>query len=254
VEALADQGQALPVLALNYLDPGRTLPQGFFQMALTPEDEALALADWLAGTGFATGALLRPRGRDWARRVAAAFAARWEGYGGRIARVVTYRSEGDLQGPIRRLLGVAAPGDDGPPLAAPAGRLDLEFLVLLAEPAVGREILARLRAAQAVSLPVLATSQILGPPGTRLSPQLQGLRVAVPPWRLEPAQGTGSVSELAARFLGRSALQMVAASHCLEPDRLPRDPEGPATWLLDPITGRLHYRSRVMRVEGGSTL
>ena len=61
-----------PVLALNFLPPDRPAPERFFQFALSPEDDARAVARYVSASGRRRGVVLVPEG-DWGNRVAAAF-------------------------------------------------------------------------------------------------------------------------------------------------------------------------------------
>ena len=60
------------MLALNFLPPDRPTPRSFFQFALSPEDDARAVARYIGASGRRRGVVLRPEG-DWGSRVAAAF-------------------------------------------------------------------------------------------------------------------------------------------------------------------------------------
>ena len=61
-----------PVLALNFLPADRPTPERFFQFALSPEDDARAVARYVSASGRRRGVVLAPEG-DWGTRVAAAF-------------------------------------------------------------------------------------------------------------------------------------------------------------------------------------
>ena len=61
-----------PVLALNFLPADRPTPERFFQFALSPEDDARAVARYIGASGRRRGVVLVPEG-DWGTRVAAAF-------------------------------------------------------------------------------------------------------------------------------------------------------------------------------------
>ena len=61
-----------PILALNFLPADRPTPERYYQFALSPEDDARAVARYIGATGKRRGVVLTPEG-DWGTRVAAAF-------------------------------------------------------------------------------------------------------------------------------------------------------------------------------------
>src|SRR5262249_43849001 len=82
VTAAADLGDARPpMLALNFLPQDRPGPSGFYQFALSPEDEARAVAKRILEDGRRRGVAVVPEG-DWGARVLAAFRQELEAGGG----------------------------------------------------------------------------------------------------------------------------------------------------------------------------
>jgi hypothetical protein len=82
VMAAADLGEAQPpILALNFLPSDRPAPAGFFQFALSPEDEARLVARRLLAEHRIRGVALVPES-DWGTRVLAAFKQELETGGG----------------------------------------------------------------------------------------------------------------------------------------------------------------------------
>ena len=69
---------SVTVLTLNRLGPETTPPAGFFQFALSPEDEAEAAADRVLADGYYRGVALVPAS-SWGDRLLAAFANRLRG-------------------------------------------------------------------------------------------------------------------------------------------------------------------------------
>jgi outer membrane PBP1 activator LpoA protein len=61
-----------PLLALNFLPTDRPAPERFYQFALSPEDDARAVARYIGASGRRHGVVIVPEG-DWGTRVAAAF-------------------------------------------------------------------------------------------------------------------------------------------------------------------------------------
>src|SRR6185295_18296844 len=70
-----------PLLALNFLPADRAPPEHFFQFALSPEDDARAVARYIGASGRRHGVVIVP-GDDWGTRVAAAFDEELRGAGG----------------------------------------------------------------------------------------------------------------------------------------------------------------------------
>jgi outer membrane PBP1 activator LpoA protein len=82
VMAAADLGEAQPpMLALNFLPPERAAPRGFYQFALSPEDEARQVARKILADGRYRGVAIVPE-RDWGNRVLTAFRQELEAGGG----------------------------------------------------------------------------------------------------------------------------------------------------------------------------
>ena len=72
-----------PILALNFLPADRPTPERFFQFALSPEDDARAVARYIGASGRRRGVVLVPEG-DWGTRVAAAFDEELRAAGGYV--------------------------------------------------------------------------------------------------------------------------------------------------------------------------
>ena len=72
-----------PILALNFLPADRPTPERFFQFALSPEDDARAVARYISASGRRRGVVLTPEG-DWGTRVAAAFDEELRAAGGYV--------------------------------------------------------------------------------------------------------------------------------------------------------------------------
>jgi len=82
VVAAADLGPAKPpILALNFLPAERPGPQGFYQFALSPEEEARQVARRILAERRTRGVAVVPEG-EWGTRVLAAFRQQLEAGGG----------------------------------------------------------------------------------------------------------------------------------------------------------------------------
>jgi outer membrane PBP1 activator LpoA protein len=77
------------VLALNFLPAEQAPPEKFFQFALSPEDDARAVARFVSASGRRRGVVLTPEG-DWGSRVAAAFDEELRAAGGYVLGQANY--------------------------------------------------------------------------------------------------------------------------------------------------------------------
>ena len=93
-----------PILALNFLPADQPAPERFFQFALSPEDDARAVARYIGATGRRRGVVIVPEG-DWGTRVAAAFDEELRAAGGFVLgqASVQHRRQG-LQRSIMQVL------------------------------------------------------------------------------------------------------------------------------------------------------
>jgi outer membrane PBP1 activator LpoA protein len=92
VAAAADLGDAKPtILALNFLPSERPGPAGFYQFALSPEEEARQVARRILSDGRLRGVAVVPEG-DWGTRVLTAFRQELEAGGGVLLDNVTLDS------------------------------------------------------------------------------------------------------------------------------------------------------------------
>jgi len=76
-------GTRPPILALNFLPADKPAPERFFQFALSPEDDARAVARYIGATPRRRGVVIVPE-NDWGTRVAAAFDEELRAAGGYV--------------------------------------------------------------------------------------------------------------------------------------------------------------------------
>jgi outer membrane PBP1 activator LpoA protein len=267
VRQLVELRPRVPVLALNDLPAEIGAPTNVLQMALAPEDQALALVDMLDLAGFDSGVILSAKGISWAQRIAQVLRESWESRGGTILESIEYQpGSTDFTHEIQRLLAL----DDS--LAryrrlrdrlarelefVPRRRADIEFIVVLADFYHGRMIYPQLRFWRATGLPVYASAQILGDrPLQPTEHDLDGLRLVLPTWLLDEHPRENSHSAQAAFFLGYSAAQFVVGHDCLRSRAgVGGDAMDSATaWVFDPRSNRFHYRSIAARIANGRIL
>jgi len=80
-----------PLLALNFLPTDRPAPERFYQFALSPEDDARAVARYIGASGRRNGVVIVPEG-DWGNRVAAAFDEELRAAGGLVLGQSTFNT------------------------------------------------------------------------------------------------------------------------------------------------------------------
>lgn len=180
----------LPVLALNYQEPGTPLPEAFVQVGLAPEDEALAAAAAALAAGQTRVAALLPEG-EWGQRLLQAYTWGLQAGGGSVTSVSRYtQGVSDQKVAIRQLLGVEYSQQRHAALTRTIGtrsefeahpRSDLDAIFLAARPQDARLLIPQLRFYQAGPLPKYATSLAYsGEPDA----ELKGLHVCDMPFML----------------------------------------------------------------------
>ena len=166
VAAAASQTQ-IPILALNFLPADQTTPQtSFFQFALSPEEEARAVARRALGEGRRRAIAFVPAG-EWGARVLKAFQEELEAGGGRIlatetlsgrdltAAIQTALRLDDSRARHRRLQAVL----DLPLAFQPRRRSDVDFLFTPGQAALLRQLRPQLQFNAAGDIPTYTTSE-----------------------------------------------------------------------------------------------
>lgn len=197
VAPLADR--AVPVLLLNALEDGFTPPDGappIYRYALSPEDEARAVADHARRNGHSRAGVIVPE-TTWGERVADAFTRHWEASGAVVAAHARYRGAAeDLAGPVRELLDLDASEERARKLRRtlrrsishePLPRGDLDFIFLAGFPREARRLRPQITFLRAADLPVYATSHVFsGVPDPQHDLDLDGIVFYDMPWVLGP--------------------------------------------------------------------
>lgn len=193
VTAAADtMGRRPPLLALNFLAPEAATPQGFYQFALSPEDEARLVARRALADGRRRAAALVPEG-DWGTRVLNAFRDEFEGGGGQLLDAVAFApNRNDYSEPIQSVLRLndsrsrqkRLEGALGTTLAfQPRRRADIDLLFTPAPSSTARQLRPQLRFHFAGDIPAYATSDAYEP-GLAGNQDLEGLLFPDMPWML----------------------------------------------------------------------
>ncbi|MES0873002.1 penicillin-binding protein activator [Sinimarinibacterium sp. HSW-8] len=228
VARLAMMHPPVPVLGLNHLDAGVVVPKDFFQIGLSPEDEARAAADDAAARDLRNAVALVPEG-DWGNRVLEAFERRVEQWGGRVVASARYRQGvSDQSERIAGLMGIAASRARHRALTnalgvrtefEPRRRADIDYIFLGARATDARVLLPQFRFHRASGLPHYATSLVYDGRGDA---ELAGLRFCDMPFMLDvrgefavERRQASSASSVAAYprlyALGRDAYVVAAA-------------------------------------------
>jgi hypothetical protein len=195
VNAAADASGGIPILALNTLTGSRALRPGFFQFALSPEDEARQVARRLLASGLRRGAALVAAGKDWSEwgaRVQAAFSQELQNGGGELLTQTRFDpDEHDFGAPIHATLGTdqsEARRDRlervlGTKLQLePRRRADLQF-IFVAGPAVAVRLLRpQLSFQNAGDVPIFSTSDAYSAEAGEANQDLEGVQFPDLPW------------------------------------------------------------------------
>ncbi len=197
VDIAASAAPGLPMLALNFLTAGRAAPTGMEQFALSPEDEARAIARRLLASGQKRGVTLSPTG-EWGTRVLAAFTQELLAGGGTLLAQTVYDPTGhDFGAPIRQVLGTDQSIARRENIEAvlgqklefePRGRADLEFIFVASQPVSARLLRPQLRFQYAGDTTVYSTSDAYATEGGIANQDLDGVIIPAMPWIL-PGSG-----------------------------------------------------------------
>lgn len=212
VTALAGSGRLpVPVLALNYLDPGTRPPFNLYQWGLAPEDEARQAAEHAIANRQYRAVTLVPEG-DWGERVLRGFRERFETLGGTVIDSTTYNpAERDYSEPIRVLLSLNGSEERHRALTnvigvksefQPRRREDVNLVFLAARPEQAMLLGPQLRFHRTGDLPIYATALIYD--GDAPPADLNGLRFCDMPWMTSPDGDTAALrSQLRTLFPAR---------------------------------------------------
>ncbi len=201
-----------PVLALNFLPAERAAPERFFQFALSPEDDARAVARTIAGTGRRRGVVIVPEG-DWGARVGAAFEEELRGAGGFVLGQSTFNAgEKDYAASIMQVLRTddsrlryqRIQGAIGQKLEfEPRRRPDIQFIFAPSQPSNARLLRPQLRFHLAGDIPTYTLGDAYDPHPTA-NQEIEGVMFPDMPWMLGDAGLATEVRDTAARAFGDS--------------------------------------------------
>lgn len=193
VNQLLEAGELpTPTLALNYTDAEPPPGEGrLFQFALAPEDEIEAIIELAWQAGHRNAAAIYPA-NDVFVRLQNIFAERWQARGGSFVSTAAYLGAADFTEVVRSVLDIDASEArlqrllDILPRSnvefTPRRRRDIDFIFLMANPQVGRQIKPALDFYYADDLPVFALPSIYdGSDNPDLNRDLDGITFADAP-------------------------------------------------------------------------
>lgn len=198
VTALADTTDGrITTLVLNFLAEGRVTPANFYQFALSPEDEARAVARRVVAEGRPRGVTLLPA-NDWGRRVQQAFSDELAALGGAVVATEAYApGTADFSEIIPRLMQLRAAGRSGGKRVYQP-RQDAGFVFLGGQPVTARLIRSQLRFNFSGRVPAYSLSDAYDPAGSD-NLDLNGVSFPDMPWILESEGPVAARREAAMR-------------------------------------------------------
>ncbi|HEY6125907.1 MAG TPA: penicillin-binding protein activator, partial [Steroidobacteraceae bacterium] len=203
-----------PILALNFLPPDRPTPQRFYQFALSPEDDARAVARYISASGRRRGVVLTPEG-DWGTRVAAAFDEELRAAGGFTLGQASFgtTSRNDFSDSIMQVLRTDDSRTRHGRIQATIGqklefeprrRPDIQFIFAPSQPGAARQLRPQLRFHLAGDIPQYTLGDAYEPHPTA-NQEIDGVMFPDMPWMLGDEGLSGQVREAARQAFGDAA-------------------------------------------------
>jgi len=203
-----------PILALNFLPPDRPTPERYYQFALSPEDDARAVARYIGATGRRRGVMLTPEG-DWGTRVAAAFDEELRGAGGFLLGQASFgsTSRSDFTQSITQVLRTDDSNARHQRIQATLGqkldfeprrRPDIQFIFAPSQPGAARQLRPQLRFHLAGDIPTYTLGDAYEPHPTA-NREIDGVMFPDMPWMLGDEGLSGQVREVARQAFGDAA-------------------------------------------------
>ncbi|HEX5421728.1 MAG TPA: penicillin-binding protein activator, partial [Gammaproteobacteria bacterium] len=205
VEEIVPKAGLVPTLALNFVQDqtesaGEPFPEGFYQFALWPEDEAREVAEQAAAAGAKTAVVLYPStadpSTDRGNRVMRSFKTEFEALGGRVLGTMSYApGVQDFSTPIEVLLNLdrsdrrfqRLQANLGLPMEfEPRRRRDVDMIFIGADRTNGLLLAPALRFHFAGDIPTYATSVIYEPGAAGSDNDLDGIYFPDAPWLVTP--------------------------------------------------------------------
>jgi outer membrane PBP1 activator LpoA protein len=259
--------QRPPLLALNFLPAEKPAPERFYQFALSPEDDARAVARYVSANGQRRGVVLTPEG-DWGARVAAAFEEELRAAGGYVLGQAAFNAaDRDYRASIMQVLRT----DDSAARHArvqaaigqklefePRRRPDIQFIFAPSQPAAARLLRPQLRYHLVGDIPEYTLGDAYDALPTA-NQEIDGVMFPGMPWMLRDDGKVAEVRELARAFsepaarrgrlfaFGYDAFGIATALQ----RRQPIDPQGLSGALSIDPEGRVRRELEWVRIKGG---
>ncbi len=201
-EALADLARRpqrpVPILALNRID--QVLPasgSALVQLSLSPEDEAVSVAELAFGTGARRALIISPS-EDWGSKMESVLRERWTALGGTVTSSRTYNND-DYSSSVKSALSLDTSEQRARDLRSMLGT-DIEFtprrrqdpdvvFLLSRNGAEARSIKPLLAFHYAGDIPVYALSAIYSGAPDERNQDLNGIHLVETPWLLGASPG-----------------------------------------------------------------
>lgn len=207
VGALFRRGTSVPTLALNYAVAPALPPPGSLQFALLPEEEAIAVAEYMREQGMDQVAALVPDD-DFGRRTLDAFRVRFQSLGGTVTNPQYFNPQATDNAPaIRAALGLNESNSRAQQVQAvtgltlnaqPSRRGDLDGIFLSARPPQARQLLPQIRQYDGAQWPIYATSHVYAGVPSMQDFDLNGVLFVDAPWLYEPIGNLPNRQQVAA--------------------------------------------------------
>lgn len=208
VQQLAQAGFDTPTLALNFLPTGTPVARGFYQFALSPEDEARQVAERATALGQYRALALAPD-NDWGRRLLGSFATEMQRRGGQLLHYRLFEPNNpDFSASIKELLLINESHARKDRLKAnlgiklefePRRRTDIDLIFLAANANTGKLIRPQLRFHYAGSIPTYSTSAIYQE-GSRNNSDINGIMFPDIPWIIVPDGESAELRKVLATY------------------------------------------------------
>lgn len=198
INNLVDYGELpVQVLALNRKDTNleQDSNQKLIQFGLSPEDEAMQVAETAMSDGHTLALIITPE-IPWGTRIADAFKKRWIELGGGVLEHAYFETNSkDYATPVKKLLNIDSSEQRGRDLRSKLNRKihnverrrqDADFIFTAAVPTDARQLFPQFRFQRASDLPVYSTSHIFtGVVDTARDTDLEGVMFIDMPWLLD---------------------------------------------------------------------
>ncbi|MGB3623270.1 MAG: penicillin-binding protein activator [Ketobacter sp.] len=196
LRTLTQSPDELPIttIALNQELGNAETPHNLYQFGLSPEDDAVQVADHARKYNFSRAAVLY-QDNPWWSRAYAAFTKQWMTAEGEITSAASFESQDKMANAIKQMLLVHQSELRAQQLKRmigkdfefqPRRRQDIDFIFLIASPEQARQIRPLLDFYYAQDIPVIAGSQIYsGEPSPQNDRDLNGIEFCDIPWLLE---------------------------------------------------------------------